>query len=48
MSDLVKLAVDAQSGVERWKRISRSRATASITGAVEACTDFGVLRLGRW
>lgn len=34
MNDLLKLAVDAHGGMQRWERISRFRAAGSITGAI--------------
>jgi hypothetical protein len=34
MDDLLALAIDAHGGMKRWERISRFRATLSITGAI--------------
>jgi hypothetical protein len=34
--DLLKLAVDAHGGAQRWEEISRFRTAASITGAIWA------------
>ena len=36
MNELLKLAVDAHGGEQRWEQISRFRAAASITGAIWA------------
>ena len=35
-NDLLKLAVDAHGGAQRWEQISRFRTAASITGAIWA------------
>ena len=34
MTDLLKLAVEAHGGLQRWEQLSRFRAAVSITGAI--------------
>jgi hypothetical protein len=36
VNDLVKLAINAHGGMQRWEQISRLRAAALITGAIWA------------
>src|SRR5271156_3971494 len=34
MNDLLKLAIEAHGGLERWRQFKEARASASITGAL--------------
>src|SRR5579859_3889308 len=34
MDDLLKLAIEAHGGLERWRQFKEARASASITGAL--------------
>lgn len=43
MNDLLDLAIRAHGGLERWEKISRFRAVASITGAIWPLTGSGGL-----
>jgi hypothetical protein len=49
MDDLLKLAIEAYGGLERWRQFNVARANASITGALwHLKGQPDVLKMFRW